>query len=75
MPAVVNMVRCPACDKQHTLCCPEEDVLFPATEYDFECPNTHQRVSYRDGELSELLNRSDLVVPRGALILRRVGRR
>ena len=66
--SVLRDVYCPACGGRHTLCYPDEDVVYSNRDYEYDCPTTKLVVRLATGAWSE----PDEDCPKGAVILRLV---
>ena len=68
MAAVLNNTYCTACGGRHTLCYPDDDIIYSNREYEYDCPTTKRTVYVPLGGSCEVVNAS----PKGAVIIRKV---
>jgi hypothetical protein len=65
---VLRDVYCSACAERHTLCYPDQDVVYSTREYEYDCPTTKRSVRLPKDAWSEQEN----ACPPGAVTLRQV---
>jgi hypothetical protein len=67
--AVLHNTYCSACGGRHTLCFPEEDIIFSSRDYEYDCPSTKRTVPVpHSGQSCVVAN----ACPKGAVIVRRL---